>query len=124
MKTEFSLSDRLRYRFDNLMARGPIALIGGLGVVSLAIILAAAMVLSFGRLAQEGGDAPGFVEAAWESLMRTLDSGTMGGDTGWGFRIVMLGVTLGGVFVISTFIGVLNNGIENKLEELRKGRSL
>ena len=22
--------------------------------------------------------------------MRTLDSGTMGGDAGWGFRIVML----------------------------------
>ncbi|MBF8285756.1 MAG: hypothetical protein HW378_4671, partial [Anaerolineales bacterium] len=38
MKTEFSLSDRLRYRFDNLMARGTIALIGGLGVVSLAIV--------------------------------------------------------------------------------------
>ncbi len=123
MKTEFSLSDRLRYRFDNLMARGTIALIGGLGVISLAIVLVAALVVSLGQLAQEGGDAPGFVEAAWESLMRTLDSGTMGGDTGWGFRVVMLGVTLGGIFVISTLIGVLNNGIEGKLEELRKGRS-
>ena len=123
MKTEFSLSDRLRYRFDNLMARGTIALIGGLGVVSLAIVLVAAAIVSLGRLAQEGGDPPGFVEAAWESLMRTLDSGTMGGDTGWGFRAVMLGVTLGGVFVISALIGVLNNGLEDKLGELRKGRS-
>ena len=25
--------------------------------------------------------------------MRTLDAGTMGGDAGWGFRIVMLLVT-------------------------------
>ena len=81
MKTEFSLSDRLRYRFDNLMARGTIALLGGLGVVSLAIVLVAAAIVSLGQLAQEGGDPPGFVEAAWESLMRTLDSGTMGGDT-------------------------------------------
>jgi hypothetical protein len=31
--------------------------------------------------------------------MRTLDAGSMGGDTGWGFRLVMLGVTIGGVRV-------------------------
>jgi voltage-gated potassium channel Kch len=57
-------------------------------------------------------------------LMRTLDSGTMGGDTGsWSFLLSMLGVTLGGIFVISTLIGILTSGIEGKLEELRKGRS-
>ncbi len=55
--------------------------------------------------------------------MRTLDAGTMGGDTGWGFRIAMLVVTFGGVFVISMLIGVLTSGIESKMEELRKGRS-
>ncbi len=55
--------------------------------------------------------------------MRTLDAGTMGGDTGWPFRIVMLLVTLGGIFVISALIGVLNTGLDAKLEELRKGRS-
>ena len=55
--------------------------------------------------------------------MRTLDSGTMGGDTGTGFRIVMLFVTLGGIFVVSALIGVLNNGIEDQMERLRKGRS-
>ena len=60
----------------------------------------------------------------WESLMRTLDSGTMGGDTGTGFRAVMLFVTLGGIFVVSALIGVLNNAIESQMERLRKGRSL
>jgi hypothetical protein len=56
--------------------------------------------------------------------MRTLDSGTMGGDAGWGFRWVMLGVTLGGIFVVSALIGVLSSGLEGKLDELRKGRSV
>jgi voltage-gated potassium channel Kch len=60
----------------------------------------------------------------WASLMRTLDSGTMGGDAGWGFRWVMLAVTLGGIFVVSALIGVLSSGLEGKLEELRKGRSV
>src|SRR6185369_920303 len=75
------------------------------------------------HIAPEGSESMGFGEAAWEALMRTLDSGTMGGDTGWGFRGVMLAVTLGGIFVVSALIGVLSSGIEGKLDELRKGRS-
>jgi voltage-gated potassium channel Kch len=36
----------------------------------------------------------------------------------------MLAVTFGGIFVLSTFIGLVTSGIEHKLGELRKGRSL
>ncbi|HET7009821.1 MAG TPA: hypothetical protein VFI11_03515, partial [Anaerolineales bacterium] len=116
-------SDRLRYAFDNTFSRGPSALIAWLGLVSLVLILVAAMIVTVTRAAPEGESALAFHEAFWMSLMRTLDPGTMGGDTGWGFRIVMLGVTFGGIFVISTLIGVLTSGIEGKLEEMRKGRS-
>ncbi len=35
----------------------------------------------------------------------------------------MLAVTLTGIFIISTLIGILSNGISDKLAELRKGRS-
>jgi voltage-gated potassium channel Kch len=119
-----TLSDRLRYAFDNFMARGTIALIGGLALASVAVIVLVALVVTLVQVRPGGADQPlGFVEAAWLSLMRTLDAGTMGGDAGWGFRLAMLLVTLGGIFVISTLIGVLNNGIEDKLHELRKGRS-
>ena len=118
-----SLTDRLRYRFDTFMARGTGALIAGLGVISLAIIVTGAVIVALTGVTQEGRDPVGILEAAWLALVRTLDAGTMGGDTGWGFRVVMLGVTLGGVFVISALIGVLNTGLEARLEELRKGRS-
>jgi voltage-gated potassium channel Kch len=118
-----SLGDRLRYRFDSFMSRGTIALIAGLGAISMAIIVVAAAVITLSGVRQEGTGRIGFGEAGWESLVRTLDAGTMGGDTGWGFRLVMLGVTIGGVFVISALIGVLTTGLEHKLEELRKGRS-
>jgi voltage-gated potassium channel Kch len=114
---------RLRYEFDKSMAAGPIALIGWLAVVSLIVIVVAAAVIALLHIAPEGSESMGFGEAAWEALMRTLDSGTMGGDTGWGFRAVMLLVTLGGIFVVSALIGVLSSGIEGKLDELRKGRS-
>ncbi|MBN9304853.1 MAG: hypothetical protein BGO82_10915 [Devosia sp. 67-54] len=115
--------DRLRYEFDKSMAAGPVALIGWLAVISLVVIVLAAAVIALLRLAPDGAAPMGFGEAAWEALMRTLDSGTMGGDTGWGFRAVMLAVTLGGIFVVSALIGVLSSGLEGKLDELRKGRS-
>ncbi len=118
-----SLADRLRYRFDNFMSRGTVALIAGLGVISVAIITAAAALIALTGVTPEGGGPVGFGEATWASLMRTLDAGTMGGDTGWAFRVIMLLVTLGGIFVISALIGVLNTGLEHRLEELRKGRS-
>jgi len=120
-----TFTEKFRYWFDNYMSSGTLALIGGLGVVSLAVILMAAAVISLGGalLAPEGSDGMDFIEAAWESMMRTLDPGTMGGDIGWGFRWVMLFVTLGGIFIISALIGVLTTGIEGKIDELRKGRS-
>jgi voltage-gated potassium channel Kch len=115
---------RFRYQFDNLMSRGTPALIGMLFVLSLIVVFIAGAVISITGFVQESGTPRlSFTEAAWESLMRTLDSGTMGGDTGTGFRVVMLFVTLGGIFVVSALIGVLNNAIEGQMERLRKGRS-
>jgi ion channel POLLUX/CASTOR len=121
--TRAGFADRLRYAFDNSMSRGAIALIGYLGLVSVALIFFFALLVVLFHIAPAGGGQPGFLEAAWLSLMRTLDSGTMGGDEGWAFRVAMLGVTLGGIFIVSALIGVINNGIEDKLTELRKGRS-
>ena len=120
---EIRFTHRLKYAFDNSMSRGAIALIGYLGLVSLALIMVAAVAVILFGIRPAGGDQPGFVEAMWLSLMRTLDSGTMGGDEGWGFRVAMLFVTLGGIFIVSSLIGVINSGLEAKLDELRKGRS-
>ncbi len=118
-----SFLQKLRYRFDNLMSRGTPAMIGMLFILSLVIVFVAGAVIAMAGFTQDGGESLSFGEAAWESLMRTLDSGTMGGDTGAGFRVVMLFVTLGGVFIVSALIGVLNNGIEDRMSQLRKGRS-
>ena len=115
---------KFRYWFDNLMSRGTPAMIFILFVLSLAVVIVAGAVIYATGFRQEGQlERIPFGEAAWESLMRTLDSGTMGGDTGVGFRIVMLFVTLGGIFIVSALIGVLNNAIEGQIDRLRKGRS-
>jgi len=102
------------------MARGTIALILGLFVLSLVVILVVAVVVVL------IGDAQiDFAEAFWRSMLRTLDPGTMGGDTGSvQFVLSMLAVTLGGLFIVATLIGVIGSGIEAKLDDLRRGRSL
>lgn len=125
-KNKASFSAQLQYSFDNFMSRGTLAIISGLALLSLLLIAVAGAVISLGgRLLAPAGSDKGlsFSEAAWESLMRTLDAGTMGADEGWGFRFAMLGVTIGGILIVSALIGVVSAGVESKLADLRKGRS-
>jgi voltage-gated potassium channel Kch len=116
-----TFKQRFQYWFDNYMSRGTGALITALFALSAVIIFVIA------ALVKITGSAPNnesLFELAWMSLLRTLDSGTMGGDQGgFFFLLMMLVVTFGGIFVVSALIGIINNGLEDKLDELRKGRS-
>ena len=115
-----SFADRLRYASDEAFAKGTIVLIGWLAVITLVIILASALVVWALRLAPESN----LPQLIWSSFMHTMDAGTGAGDSGsWLYLLVMLLVTLGGIFVLSLLIGILTTGIEARLEALRKGRS-
>ncbi|MFN8629946.1 MAG: NAD-binding protein [Chloroflexota bacterium] len=120
------LRERASYRFDRFMERGTIALVLGLAVVSLGIILGITLVMTLlgANQPDPNADPLDFITLGWMALMRTLDAGTMGGDSGpWPFLLGMLAVTIGGIFVISTLIGILSSGLEGKLDDLRRGRS-
>ena len=130
---KISPRQRLRYWFDNSLSRGTASLIGWLAMISLAMVLVSAVFLVATGLKPEEETAPGsetlqegynFAEAAWQSLMHSIDAGTVAGDTGWRYRGFMFLITLGGIFIVSSLIGVLTSGLEGKLEELQKGRSL
>jgi len=115
-----TFGERFRYAFDNQMSKGTGALILWLAVLSVVLIVAITAV----AYAINAAPDKSFIEIAWMGLMRTLDAGTMGGDEGsWGLLLSMLAVTIGGIFVISTLIGVLTTGLETRLDALRKGRS-
>ena len=121
-----TFSEKFRYYFENTMSKGPAGVIKWLALVSLFMVLVLGLlILIFGIKGSLEPEAEklGFIEGAWQSLMATLDSGTMGGDQGWAFRIVRFAATLGGIFVISILIGTISSGIDEKLEELKKGRS-
>ena len=114
---------RLRYRFDEFMGRGTVALIFGLIALSAVLIVSVAAVVYVLGLAAD--QKLGFDDLLRFGLLRTLDPGTMGGDQGTGgFLLSMFVITLGGIFLVSALIGILNTGLEAKLATLRKGRSV
>ena len=116
------LRARLRSWFDATMDRGTPALIGWLGLASLALIVIVTLLVLVASPSE--ADNLGWREILWMSLLRTLDPGTMGGDEGgFVFLGLMLLVTLGGILVVSSLIGVLTTGLNGRIEELRKGRS-
>lgn len=117
--------DRARYRFDTWMSQGTIAQIALLGLLTLIFIVGTAAIVAVTGVANaDDASGPDFFRLVWMGLMRTLDAGTMGGDEGAPpFLGAMLLITLGGVFIVSTLIGILTSGVEAKIDELRKGRS-
>lgn len=116
-----SLWNRFRYAFDNTMAKGITALISWLLLVSVLLVLVLAVIVLILQV------LPGesFVEVFWISVLHALDPGMIGGDQGsWTFRLVMFVIALVGLFLVSVLIGVITSGIEDKLTDLRKGRSV
>lgn len=124
-----SFKEKLRYNFENTLSSGPIAIIGWLAIVSLIIVIVAGTIVFLTGTAY--GDDQSWVEAAWNSLMRTFDAGNMADDGApgentspdWVLRSVALTVTIGGIFIVSTLIGTITSGMEGAIEEMRKGKS-
>jgi voltage-gated potassium channel Kch len=116
----------LRYRFENTLSKGTIAIIGWLALVSTALVALSALILAAMRIGQDPDDHEhpyGFFEGMWQSMLRTLDPGVVAGDNGWQLRLLMMVVTIGGIFIVSILIGTITSGLEARLTELRKGRS-
>ncbi|HEY4375593.1 MAG TPA: hypothetical protein VGM93_00470, partial [Acidimicrobiales bacterium] len=123
-KRQGGFMDRMRYRFDLALSRGPLVVIGYLGVVMLLVIIVATAILTaFSLTGINGGGSLTIPQAFWQSLLRVLDSGTFAGDTQWWARIVALFVTLAGIFLAGSLIGLIANAVDQKIADLRKGRS-
>jgi voltage-gated potassium channel Kch len=113
-----TLSDRLRYGFDNAMSKGITALIAWLALVSLAVILVVSLSVWFAEISSESS----LGEQFWVYLAQIVGAKAMT-DRPWAHRLPQLIVTYTGVFVTGALIGILTTGMNNRFSELRKGRS-
>jgi hypothetical protein len=114
--------DKARYKTDEVLSRGTLGIVLWLAAMTLLVVVIAGAVLAIFALRFNEGTDEGFFEAAWQSMLRAIDPGTMGGDTGWA-RVVALLVTLAGIFLASALIGIIATGLDSKIDDLRKGRS-
>jgi len=118
-----TLSERLRYAFDGWMSRGAIALIGLLGLATVAlVVVVGTLAWVFHAFPGDATDGDIF-DLWWGGLMRTLDPGTMGSDSGWGFRLFMLVITIGGLIIVASLIGIISGAFDDRIAQLRKGHS-
>lgn len=113
----------LRYRFDSLLARGTWAVLLWLGIITFVVVFIASYLLRRGGVSLAGSEDASWFEDFWQSLLRTLDTGTMAGDTGARQRVVALLVTIFGLLVFGTLIGVIASGVEAQIDRMKRGRS-
>lgn len=118
---EISFSDKLRYQVDLLFSRGTSMIVLALVAATALIVVLAATGLALFRL--RFGESGAYGEGMWQAMLRVIDPGTMSGDGGWSLRFLSLLVTLAGIFLASALIGIIAVALDQKIENLRKGRS-
>lgn len=115
-----SLGKRVSYWFDCMMSKGPIAMSLLLFAVTLLIVGI------IGTIAYFVSDESTILYQLWTSLMYTLDAGNLAGAPTENIFYLALMVlsTLCGLFLTSVLIGIITTGVEDKLNDLRKGTAI
>lgn len=115
--------DLLRYRIDNIFARGTRALLLLLALALVALTIALWLVMSLVQVSP-GPNATAW-DTVWTIFVYTFDpTGVPYSDGTWQYRLIMLVASLGGVFILSLLVGILSNGFAESIERLRKGKSV
>jgi Trk K+ transport system NAD-binding subunit len=116
------LGARLRYAFDNALTRGPMVVIAYLAALSVLVIVVSAVVATAIGLTFGGGRDQSLLEGVWQTMLRTIDAGSFAADEAWSTRLLGLAVTLIGIFLAGSLIGLIANAVDQKVEELKRGR--
>ncbi|WP_327087832.1 NAD-binding protein [Nonomuraea sp. NBC_01738] len=119
-----STRQRLRYWFDNTMARGTPALVGWLAVVSLVVVVVLSALIVWITPERELRTTAGnTLREIWHNTAETFDLGS-GTETRPLLAVLTVLLAAVGIFFASTLIGLLTSGVSGKIMDLRKGRSL
>jgi voltage-gated potassium channel Kch len=122
-----------KYKFDNLMSKSTLApLLLLLVTVFLLVSLTAAIMYFTSSVPYQdqvingvsGGDDIEFFDIFYIIILRMLDPGVVSDDPlNWQFLTFMLFATVGGLFMVSTLIAIVNSSVIRKISDLRKGKS-
>ncbi|MBO4920108.1 MAG: hypothetical protein J5365_08145 [Erysipelotrichaceae bacterium] len=114
-----SLSDRFKYWLDKKMAKGTMSIIVLLTLAVLSVIVFVSVLAILFKLRDS------IFPAFWDSLANTINTEMPSSeDGGIGYIVLNTLTALAGLLFTSILIGVVSSGIEEKLNDLRKGNSL
>jgi len=114
------LSQRIRYAFDKTISRGPLVFTLWLALVSALFIISVTLLSQVAHLNPDLSLPVIF----WDMLLQALAPNPVDISVGpWPFLLAMLVITLGGIFMVSVFIGITTNAIDDKIQSLRRGVS-
>lgn len=115
------LKDQIRYRIDLIMSKGTISLIMLLSFITVVLIVIAGLAVIVVERAWANGSLP---FAVWKSFTLTLDAGNLAGVEGSSGLIIIAALsTIGGIFVTSTLISILNTGLSTRLDNFQRGNA-
>ena len=114
---------RVRYAFDRVMARGPVAIVGLLAVVVLAVVLLfTALDAIFGLT--ENTKGPTAYNIFLQTMLGHSELSAHHGTSSVGSAVIYASVSLVGLMIFGAFLGALVRGMNSRLERLRQGRSV
>lgn len=113
-----TLRERVRYTFDRIIAKGMVVLVSLIFLVAMAVIF---LISWFVYLSNIDPDV-GLLDQFWDYLMLTLEPDAPDNHI-WAFRLVTLLVVFIGILLVSTLVGAVTASIEERLTQLRQGRS-
>ena len=108
------VSSRTRYHFHNLLVRGTFARIIAFTIVTTVLCLILGIVLSL-----VPGPDGSFLTSIWNAALCALDGGTIAGmEANNGQKAVLFIITLFGIVFSSVLVGIVTNGIEERLDAI------
>ncbi len=113
------LWERVSYRIDQLMAWNPVVKVLALFVGSLTLVVLGAAVFNL-VVTTEGVD---FFSSMWSSWSFVVDPAAHTGEEEAAGRWVGLVVSVGGLIVFALLIGLVSEGLAEKMDDLKAGRS-
>ncbi|CAI5962161.1 unnamed protein product, partial [Closterium sp. NIES-65] len=102
---EVSMSKRLAYKADVLFSMHSIAL-GGLALYAVG-----------------SKDRMDLGDATWRAWSYVADAGNHADSEGVGPRIVGVSISIGGMLIFALMVGLVSEGISEKVDSLKKGKS-
>ena len=112
------MSSKLKFYIDDLLSRGANSLILWLGVISILSVTAASILVWAFKL----GPQDSFGGLFWDLMMRAITPWEIEASMGsLPYLLVLLGITLFGIFVLSILISLLSAIIDVRVQNVMRG---